>query len=40
MLISSLDKFYKTKKMILKHSLVKNVAVDIAIPEENLNNLI
>ena len=39
-LISSLDKFYKTKKMILEHSLVKNVAVDIAIPEENLNNLI
>jgi hypothetical protein len=40
MLISSLDKFYKTKKIMLKHSLVKNVAIDIAIPEENLNNLI
>ena len=31
--ISSLDKFYKNKKFVLKHSLVKNVAVDIAIPE-------
>jgi len=38
--ISSLDKFYKTKKMILKHSLVKNVVVDIELPKENLNNLI
>jgi hypothetical protein len=38
--MSSLDKFYKTKKIILKHSLVKNVIVDIELPKENLNNLI
>jgi len=37
-LLSSLDKFYKNKKMILKHALVKNVVVDIALPEKNLNN--
>lgn len=38
--MSSLDKFYKIKKIILEHSLVKNVIVDIELPKENLNNLI